>query len=451
MSFFNGVEQRKDPIQLIQFEETFQRLEELIQKTDSGNTQMDSLINLEYPDEEIDQNCEIIDGILMKFAENENLESNSVDGPIISQIFAGRGCTKKMSLMEVATLFQNYDKTGASVLDLQGRLMAEVEWLPLSLVKLSNLTEIDISKNEIMALPSDVGNLKALKKFDIHSNQLINLPRSIGELTNLTDLDLHGNRLKSLPASFEKLVGLVNLDLSSNFFTQLPDSIGNLSSLEKLNLDKNELEELPSAIGSCMSLVVLQVNFNQLNSLPEAIGNLANLGILTVRYNKVKILPETMCNLQSLEELNLSFNELESVPDCLCSMASLKILNIGNNFVDLTSLPSSIGNFVMLEELDISYDQIRVLPDSFRFLSKLKVFLADGTPLEIPPEIIKLGAQAVVQYMAELVDKRNRGPLPAKTIIGRSVFRYWPPNRIGSTVLPEGCAIEKLESPSPSS
>ncbi|PPE01625.1 hypothetical protein GOBAR_DD01342 [Gossypium barbadense] len=71
--------------------------------------------------------------------------------------------------------------------------------------------------------------------------------------------------------------------------------------------------------------------------------------------------------------------------------------------------------FEMLEELDISDNQIRVLPKSFRLLSKLRVFRADETPLEVPlREVIKLGAQAVVEFMADLIAKRETKAAPPK-------------------------------------
>ncbi|KAE8701289.1 hypothetical protein F3Y22_tig00110548pilonHSYRG00703 [Hibiscus syriacus] len=89
-------------------------------------------------------------------------------------------------------------------------------------------------------------------------------------------------------------------------------------------------------------------------------------------------------------------------------VTTLVKMNIGNNFADLRSLPRSIGNLEMLEELDISNNQIRVLPDSFRMLTRLQVLRVEENPLEVPPRhIAEQGAQAIIRYMADLVEKRD--------------------------------------------
>ncbi|KAF3510001.1 hypothetical protein F2Q69_00004540 [Brassica cretica] len=115
-----------------------------------------------------------------------------------------------------------------------------------------------------------------------------------------------------------------------------------------------------------------------------------------------------MSSMANLKELDVSFNELESVPESLCYATTLVKLNIGNNFANLRSLPGLIGNLEKLEELDMSNNQIRFLPFSFKALSQLRVLHTQQNPLEeLPRDVIQKGAQAVVQYMNELVEARN--------------------------------------------
>ncbi|XP_038886981.1 plant intracellular Ras-group-related LRR protein 5-like [Benincasa hispida] len=424
MVLFESHEQRREAIRLIELDKMLRSFDELIRRASdlvSGDFKGQRPLNLSDPVEKISKETVISDPILEKKKENEELENNGNKGLVKSSSFipplasSGEGETGKLSLMKVAALIENIFKSGSTVLNLKGKLMDKTELLPISIGKLSDLVELDLSENKIMALPPGISGLQSLKKFDIHSNQLINLPDTFGELINLTYVDLHANRLKSLPASFGNLKNLIYLDLSSNLFTHLPEIIGKLTSLKRLNVETNELEELPYTIGSCSSLVELRLDFNEIKALPEAIGKLECLEILTLHYNRIRGLPTTMGNLPKLKELDVSFNELETIPENFCFAVNLRKLNVGKNFADLTALPRSIGNLEMLEELDISANQIRFLPESFRFLSKLRVLQTDETPLEEPPrEVVELGAQAIVKYMADAVEKRDTKSQPTQ-------------------------------------
>lgn len=323
----------------------------------------------------------------------------------------------KLSLIKLASLIEVSAKKGTRDLNLQNKLMDQIEWLPDTVGKLSSLISLDLSENRIVALPATIGGLSSLTKLDLHANRISELPESIGDLLNLINLDLRGNQLSYLPATFGRLIRLQELDLSSNQLYSLPELIGSLVSLRKLNVEMNNIEEIPHSIGRCTSLRELRADYNRLKALPEAVGKINTLEVLSVRYNNIKQLPTTMSSLSDLRELDVSFNELESVPESLCFATKLVKMNIGNNFADMRSLPRSIGNLEMLEELDISNNQIRFLPDSFRMLTRLRVLRVEENPLEVPPrQIAEKGAQAVVQYMVDLHEKGEKGDVKSQSV-----------------------------------
>lgn len=430
---FQSREQQREAVKLLDLENTHKLFDELIQRASScvpsgsngsSFTASSTVTSVNYTERESERVTrddsyvkkprstmyagKISDASLFKFGTKPDIAAAAAA--------TGGGGSEKLSLIKLASLIEAAKKSGARELVLQNKLSDQIDWIPDSIGKLSDLLTLDLSENRIVMLPAAIGLLSSLTKLDLHSNLIAQLPDAIGDLSSLLYLDLRANQLTTLPATFGKLAGLEELDLSSNRLSSLPDEIGNLTSLKKLNIETNDIEELPYTIGQCVSLVVLQADYNRLKCLPEAIGRLECLEILSVRYNNIKGLPTTVASMFKLKEVDLSFNELESIPEGLCLATSLVKLNVGNNFADLRYLPRSIGNLEMLEELDMSNNQIRALPDSFGMLSRLRVLRAEENPLEVPPrQIIEKGAQAVVQYMAELVAKRDAKPQPVKT------------------------------------
>ncbi|XP_028278517.1 leucine-rich repeat-containing protein 18 [Parambassis ranga] len=135
---------------------------------------------------------------------------------------------------------------------------------PKCLLELTNVDELDLSRNLIQELPDNIGNFSSLKWLDLHSNKLKSLPESIGNLVGLTHLNFSNNNLTA--------VGL-------------PPALGHLTNLRSLNLGMNQLDALPPTLRALDNLQELGLFDNLFNKLPEFVQDLGNLTKLNVKRN----------------------------------------------------------------------------------------------------------------------------------------------------------------------
>ncbi|XP_059215446.1 leucine-rich repeat-containing protein 18 [Centropristis striata] len=142
---------------------------------------------------------------------------------------------------------------------------------PKCLLKLTNVDELDLSRNLIQKLPENIGNFTSLRWLDLHSNKLESVPESIGNLVGLTHLNLSNNRLIS---------------------ASLPSTIGYLTNLKSVNLGMNQLDTLPTSMMALDSLQELCLFDNLFISLPEFVKLLRNITKLNVKRNPLSYVQE---------------------------------------------------------------------------------------------------------------------------------------------------------------
>ena len=91
------------------------------------------------------------------------------------------------------------------------------------------------------ALPSLPPSLKQLK---LDANAFSNFPLQIVQpncLIKLEKLDLSNNNMAAIPAEISNLIALTDLNLDNNVIVALPASIGQLKKLKTLSLRNNQL------------------------------------------------------------------------------------------------------------------------------------------------------------------------------------------------------------------
>jgi len=132
---------------------------------------------------------------------------------------------------------------------------------------------------------------------DLSHNNLTALPKSIGSLSGLKELNAACNNITSIdPDGIAKLKQLCTLKLNGNAISSLPSSIGQCKWLETLVVSENKLTEVPAALADCSSLRIIKLQHNTISELPLELHRLANsIEVLDVSGNdNLTMIPESV-------------------------------------------------------------------------------------------------------------------------------------------------------------
>ncbi|CAH0398250.1 unnamed protein product [Chilo suppressalis] len=218
-------------------------------------------------------------------------------------------------------------------LDLSNNLL---ETLPPQTRRLANLQTLILNDNplglfQLRQLPS----LQNLETLHMRNTQrtLANLPTSLDTLSNLSDVDLSKNALTKVPDALYSLQSLKRLNLSDNEITEVSSAMDIWQKLESLNLSRNKLTSLPASLCKLQNLRRLHVDDNQLDfeAIPSGIGKLGNLEVFSAANNLLEMIPEGLCRCGSLKKLNLSCNKLITLPDAIHLLSDLESLQLHGN------------------------------------------------------------------------------------------------------------------------
>lgn len=238
---------------------------------------------------------------------------------------------------------------------------------------LPQLESLILSHNSIVrAEESSLAGLSSLKRLDLSSNQLVALPPRFFQsvLGTLEELSLKNNSISVLPPGlFDGLSNLIELDLSHNSITSHwvgSSTFSTLVKLKSLDLGHNRMSRVDSGtFKSLIDLNTLHLQYNEIESIAEdAFSQLHNLQTLVLSHNSLSRLDSmSMAGLTGLTSLSLDNNKLEVIDENMFkNVTSLFELNFSNN--KLRAVPSAIRSLSNLRSLDLSYNLITDINNS---------------------------------------------------------------------------------------
>lgn len=174
------------------------------------------------------------------------------------------------------------------------------------------------------------GELAGIQRLQLRCG-LTEFPREIFELADsLEILDLSGNQLSALPDDLPRLHKLRVIFCSDNPFTELPEVLGQCQQLSMVGFKANRIAHVPpKALPPLLRWLIL--TDNALTELPAEIGQCVHMQKLMLAGNQLRYLPPELANCTRLELLRISANQLTELPQWLLHMPQLTWLAFAGN------------------------------------------------------------------------------------------------------------------------
>lgn len=135
-----------------------------------------------------------------------------------------------------------------------------------------SLKELNFSQKQLEHLPSDLSAYTQLQRLYADANNISNIPdKVIGNWPELQELDLSYNQLEALPDKISQAKNLEVVDLSFNKFKHFPKALLKLEKLRTLDIRNNEIKELPEEIKNLKKLEIVYLAGNELDQSKRAL------------------------------------------------------------------------------------------------------------------------------------------------------------------------------------
>ena len=195
----------------------------------------------------------------------------------------------------------------------------------------------------------------------LHNNALSSVPeQAFKDLVNLRRLDLSHNDLTAVPAAIRALPALQDLDLRFNDIEVVAgDGFRNLLKLRDLNIGRNAIKILPNGVFSDLrNLRYLRLYGNQLRDVrKEVLQGPSDLLQVDLRFNPLGAIPEDVfSNIPNVLQVYLDGTQLRTLPPrVFAGLTKLGWLSLGGNRIeDISNVVfpgNAIGSFNLRDNL----------------------------------------------------------------------------------------------------